>query len=400
MPPKAVAMLANETGSSVVMFFESSTVREAEQIVALSGGSIAEIAPFTIVTSNESVLRRMKSEREPLSLFEPYALLSDTYGQDAPWVYLRTGSGTAVPADGSRSLLASYMLAKGDYAGISHTVQPYIGVVTDRFSRDAIDRPAIDVRLPGASVVMETTDNDVFLKDVFHEHLSKSGRETTTALLQTFVLDLIGDDVSFEHDVSPLLGDAVMELKPTEEGKVFVAISGRVLNEEVLQRSVDRLHSSLRARASAAEIQERLFDDRFTYRAIGGVRREGASTQITQGKWNVTITRLGDSLFISALDGDRFVLSNAEETIGALQSEQPLPFLERQSVNGSSVIAGGGVSDAHLRSILAVILGTTELLPQQDAEPFEWTIRREGSLLLLLTQKASSFPLATGIEER
>lgn len=146
--------------------------------------------------------------------------------------------------------------------------------------------------------------------------LPQDTRIAGDALLRTALVTHVGDAASVRGDLLPLLAEPfLLSLQPAETtAEMPFILQGSSSDATEI---IDRLHAIFRTSTPPMSAAERVFDGRFTARNIRIDPTAVEEKTFEQNGWNVraTLREDGATAFVSALQGNRFILGSREDGV-------------------------------------------------------------------------------------
>lgn len=202
--------------------------------------------------------------------------------------------------------------------------------------------------------------------------------------IATIVRNVAGKDVSAEFDVLPLLsGAASVHLLPTGSGGTTdILLEGHAPNEQLLMRTIDRLHRGVASSPQETTIITRTdpADGSLVGRSVLSEAAAPTSTQEERNGWLLRTTVAGNTGLFTATRGTTFAISTRADWLQErLTGSTPSVF-----VTGSPVRAGFlDLSLARKRTVIPLSLPgmMMDLLPASGS--VQWSMETNGPVLTI-----------------
>lgn len=287
---------------------------EALALVQTSDGTIGWLSLVrqggrTRVHGSDPALEPLLSDPRPRLADDP--TFRSLRADDPAWMYVTAPRETPVaPIVGPFLRLDQPIAVRdtGDGIRVRVPVRP-----TPRMDNAPL-RPL--VALPSVRHVLRIPSWDALaiLDTVVTDHAA-----TVAETLATTFLSDIAPGLSLRHDVSPLLhGTSLLQLG---DGFVF---EGTGRNASQTDRILRAIHERFGAARGSAEARTVTVEG-YVLTTLTAVDTP-TTTERTDGAWTVLETRAGDAVLLSARDGARFVLTDAEVAFGK-RAETEDPFV-------------------------------------------------------------------------
>ncbi|MDO8649053.1 MAG: hypothetical protein Q7R81_04705 [Candidatus Peregrinibacteria bacterium] len=373
--PIAIALLDEGNGDvGFAVFSHSATVE-----------SITEqtIGPFAVETSSERTMAMVLSAGTRLGRTAEFRALSSAVptGSSRTFLSLNTLEPMLAnaPSDptvrGIRSLLsrATHVMIAND--GNQGSIGAYTGAPANRSAQAS---NTIAVPAYGELRSAMTFGNLRATYDTTIDSASSEDRLILATLTKTAAAEVIGDEVSFAHDILPLLEEPtqVLIMENPSERRVLL-IRGQMSDQELLSVILEKLHRSAAATSTIAfEVRE--LEDGFRSRTV---RSGGGSAERTElNGWDIRRTSTTESgAFITAQRRGEFALSTDPALLSGIIDDRAGMRITLPHLGGKRLFLGG--------VFLSPAMRQSALSPSYD-----------DTLLSLLLPPAATGSLAIGAE--
>lgn len=383
---EALAVLKSESGSVAAAVFLREDIAMPEWLK--EKGEVVSVPPFTILLTDKSLRNSVTIGPETLHLLEPYSRLQRMHEPDSSWIFFDTKTVTPSKNITEQAILSS-ALRENRYAGLSEEKKLTIAFASDRPSTEADMTTALRTYLPSPSFVLRATNTSEFLlRAIRSAGLYPS--PVNESLFLTFFRSTFGENVSFEHRLTPALKHSVTEVRFNESGALLFAISGEKHAVPTIDAIIDEVHGSIRDLADTSEVTERTFDEKFTNRELQHKEKSIATEKRKDATWNIHVTEGTHTRIVTAVNETNFVISNDMHVLDALKNKSVVSLPVREGMHRTSVLAGGVIDANILSDMRSALLKINEdddpfFLPQESR--FLWSLQANEGMHVFTLQK-------------
>lgn len=297
-----------------------------------------------------------------LSSEDSYRQLRATYTASSPWMFVRFPEvPLAIEGLETPSLPITITIGTGSVsiAWPMRMESALIGLVSEEIPTTIASISAAKLGTLIMNIGALLTDNNTMI---------------ATSILQTWIQEIFGSDVSAQYDMLPLLdGVGTINIAQNNSGSLNVAV--RVQPEELQEMSIDRLKKGAMNSGKDSKHISNVFDETFTFDTI--VKTDDAPYEATKmGIWDVSSTSGTNMLFAETKHA--WALGNEQELFHSLLSTM-MPVLENA--------IGMGVLDIQIIDSILQRFGMRIHIPWELLlgvnHTAHWTLKRQGGLAVL-----------------
>ncbi len=359
--PAAAALTAPEGTEAIAVVALPDGTTGAIAFSRAPGSSPDRLPPFHVTATDSAVLRAVQSADGFLSQLAPFRALARGRRNDAGWLYLRADKMPATENKDEQTV-RSLLLGDARFAAITQNTPGDWRI--DRYEELPVDHRGMTGTpqiVTGSGTVLAIAGNALLERCEVALCLIMTGpeRQLLALRLQAAIRETLGDAVSWEFDLVPLLaGEATIAAAKNGSGTLIVGMRVKA-EEERIADTVERLWGSVLERQPQFDVQSYTFDDRFPSTTIRLQAPPTAQAGERNG-WDVRNMPHGQApRLTTATRGSELIVATDEQLAEAMMrgGTRPDPRDQWQALAEKSVVLAEGAVDvgwlqAHMQSFV------------------------------------------------
>ncbi len=381
LPPEtaALALIETATGSLAQVIF----LEETNPILKTLSSAPPLLPPYAVIVSDAKLTPLIGEHDGNLADAKDYKNVRTHFTARQPWSYARRSA--LPPLSAADALLAATFFGDATSVGVGSNSGTIILSVTGMKSVQGISNNITTQYVPNSFLVLHG-DRLTSLFQTADGEMNEESSVIAKAGLQQVVQELLGDSVSLQYDLLPLLsGETTLELAYGSGGNLLFALHGEQRDSATLEKKLTLIQKSADNLSNQVEIQDRTFDEKFPSRNVR-TKPEDNTTKNVNG-WDVVESRRPDGslLVVIATSGNKFLVTNSSDA-ATLKNAGSITSPSEKGRGRGSLMASGYLQKEDLYRLLQrFTVGIQSPSLAVPSGTYLWSLRvSNGSRTLLL----------------